>query len=269
MQPKVSIIIPCFNQGHFLEEAIKSCLKQTYKNIEIIVINDASPDNTEEICKKYKDKIVYIKNKKNLASAGARNRGINKATGDYVAFLDADDIMFPWAVKASIETLEENPHINFSYGDYFIFSESTHSLQFIKTPNFNSLKFLRDPGILTGGVMIRRMVFDSVLYDEKLLRREDFDFYRRMSLKYAGIRIVLPLYKYRYHTQTRIHEQGEEYKGLMKFYKKKQAKLIKKLPSHNYKDLHFKPKKNLSIITAIWFYKILCLPREIYHFLKS
>ena len=89
--PLVSIIIPTYNSASFITEAIDSCLMQTYTKFEIIVINDGSTDNTDEVVLKYIDKITYIK-QENAGAARARNLGIAEAKGDYIAFLDADDL---------------------------------------------------------------------------------------------------------------------------------------------------------------------------------
>ena len=91
MNNKVSIIIPVYNGENYIREAIDSALSQTYKNIEIIVVNDGSKDNTDEICKSYGKKIKYIK-KENGGVATALNTGIKAAKGQYIAWLSHDDL---------------------------------------------------------------------------------------------------------------------------------------------------------------------------------
>ena len=99
--PKVSIIIPAYNVEKCLSESVKSAEKQSYKNIEIIIVNDGSSDNTEKVAsdlsKKYSN--VEVVNQENSGPGEARNRGIVAAKGDYVLFLDADDLLFPWAIE--------------------------------------------------------------------------------------------------------------------------------------------------------------------------
>ena len=94
MASKVSIIIPSYNCASYVEEAVQSALSQTYSDCEVVVINDGSTDNTEEVLAPYRDKIVYI-SQENKGLAGARNSGIKRASGDYITFLDADDIFLP------------------------------------------------------------------------------------------------------------------------------------------------------------------------------
>ena len=95
MNPLVSIIVPCYNQAEYLPEALDSVLAQTYSNWECIIVNDGSPDNTEEVAKTYceKDKRFKYLNKENGGVASARNEGIKASTGEFILPLDADDMI--------------------------------------------------------------------------------------------------------------------------------------------------------------------------------
>lgn len=95
MKDKVSIIVPIYNKENYLEECLNSIINQTYNNLEIILINDESTDNSLKICKNYqkKDKRIIIINQKNKGESGSRNAGIKKATGKYIAFIDGDDFV--------------------------------------------------------------------------------------------------------------------------------------------------------------------------------
>lgn len=95
MKPVVSVIIPAYNAEKTIEKCLDSLFNQTLKEIEIIVINDCSKDNTLKILKKYKNKIKLIDNKKNLGPAGSRNKGLDVAQGKYIGFVDADDWVAP------------------------------------------------------------------------------------------------------------------------------------------------------------------------------
>lgn len=115
MNNKVSVIIPTYKRSEFLQRAIDSVLNQTYKNIEIIVVDDNDSSSkyraqTEEKMKKYSNysNIVYIKNKKNLGGALARNEGLFKASGDYITFLDDDDIYLPDKINSQINYMIDN-----------------------------------------------------------------------------------------------------------------------------------------------------------------
>ena len=92
---KVSVIIPVFRVEKYINAAVKSVLEQTYKEIEILIVDDESPDQSVEICKQFKDSRIKIIRQSNRGLAGARNTGIRHAQGEYLAFLDGDDIWLP------------------------------------------------------------------------------------------------------------------------------------------------------------------------------
>jgi glycosyltransferase involved in cell wall biosynthesis len=105
--PKVSIIVPCYNQAQFLDEALQSVLDQTYQDWECIIVNDGSPDNTEELAKKWVEKdnrFVYLK-KENGGLSSARNTGLEAAKGEYIQFLDSDDCIEKTKLELSLQQL--------------------------------------------------------------------------------------------------------------------------------------------------------------------
>jgi glycosyltransferase involved in cell wall biosynthesis len=110
MQSKylVSVIIPAYNAASFIEECINSVINQTYKNIEIIVVNDGSIDDTETILKSYTDKRLRIINQKNKGCSAAKNKGLEFARGVFVQYLDADDILSEDKIEIQVKALKEN-----------------------------------------------------------------------------------------------------------------------------------------------------------------
>ena len=128
MSKKVSIIIPVYNGEEYMREAIDSALAQTYENIEIIVINDGSRDNTDKIAKSYGDKITYYA-KENGGVSTALNLGIEKMTGDYFSWLSHDDRYYPEKVEKEINYLEEHGLLDSNtilYSDYDLMDEKSH-----------------------------------------------------------------------------------------------------------------------------------------------
>jgi glycosyltransferase involved in cell wall biosynthesis len=108
----VSVIVPTYNRAKILPRSIESVLKQTYKNLEVIIVNDASTDTTEKITKRFikQDKrIIYKKHIKNRGGAAARNTGIKIAKGKYVAFLDSDDEWMPTKIKKQLDLFSKIP----------------------------------------------------------------------------------------------------------------------------------------------------------------
>ena len=120
MEPKVSVIIPAYNKFEFTIEAIESVLNQSYKNIEIIVVDDGSTDNTSDIKEIFKEKIIY-KLKKNGGACSARNLGMKICTGDFIAHLDCDDIYTKDKIKNSINYLINNRAYGFIYTNVFFY----------------------------------------------------------------------------------------------------------------------------------------------------
>ncbi|PLY38647.1 glycosyl transferase [Pectobacterium carotovorum] len=105
----VSIIMPVYNAERYLKHSVDSVLNQTYDNFELIIINDASTDSVKEIITGFNDaRIKYIENENNVGVAESRNRGINKAVGEYLAFLDADDYWLPTKLEFQIGTMKKN-----------------------------------------------------------------------------------------------------------------------------------------------------------------
>ena len=103
-KPLVSIIIPCYKQAEYMAETIDSALAQTYRPIEVVVVNDGSPDGTEKVARGYGDRIVYL-HRENGGLSAARNTGIARAIGFYFKFLDSDDQLHPEQVARQVEAL--------------------------------------------------------------------------------------------------------------------------------------------------------------------
>ncbi len=120
MQPLVSVIIPTYNRAALVVQAVQSALNQTYTNMEIIVVNDGSTDNTPEILKEYEGKIKYVYQERSERSK-ARNEGFRHSTGSYIAFLDSDDLWLPTKIEKQVEVLNKKADVGLVYvGGQFI-----------------------------------------------------------------------------------------------------------------------------------------------------
>lgn len=125
--PLVSIIMPCFNSARVILASIDSVLNQTYSHFELIIIDDFSTDNIYDVIDKYSDeRIIYIKNCHDKGVSGARQTGLEYSNGEYIAFLDSDDIWLPSKLTVQLNFMRSN-NIVFSYSDYFIFHSSSAS----------------------------------------------------------------------------------------------------------------------------------------------
>ena len=127
--PKVSIIIPCYNYGNLILETINSILNQSLQDWEAIIVDDGSTDNTFTVCKDINDPRVKIIRQDNLGISVARNTGINKSYGDFLQFLDADDLIQHDKLKIQSEYLDDHPEVDVVYGEVrYFYSDNPENL---------------------------------------------------------------------------------------------------------------------------------------------
>ena len=199
MKPhKVSVIIPSYNMANFLGEAIQGILSQTYQNFEIVVVNDASTDNTDQVMQQFDDpRIKYIVHPENRYAAAARNTGIQAAEGDLIAFVDADDKVHPEKLATQVEFLDRHPEIGLVYCSRIEIDENGNSLALVPAPPVATLKdLILGYPYAPSEIVMRREWIDKVgLFDETFrYNAEDPDFHRRLALRgcqMAGVRRVL------------------------------------------------------------------------------
>lgn len=127
----VSVIIPCYNNGRYLADAIDSVLSQTYRPLEIIVVDDGSTDDSAEVARRYGHEIELIQIG-NSGPAAARNAGLRIASGEYVQFLDADDRLEPRKIETHARYLDNHPEIGLVYGDARVFTTDQPDLRWFK-----------------------------------------------------------------------------------------------------------------------------------------
>lgn len=182
-QPKVSIITPSYNRGHFIEETIKSVLNQSYKNIEYIVVDGRSTDNTLEILEEYKKKgLLYYVSEKDEGMYYAINKGISMAQGDIIAYLNSDDRYFPWTVHTAVQAFQDYDEIDMIYGDSFVVDEV------IKKNRLNILASYKKYWLPTGGIIcqptvfLRRSVFENAgFFNTEYRYLADCEFWLRVN----------------------------------------------------------------------------------------
>ena len=203
--PLVSVIIPAYNQAEFLAETVQSVLNQTYQKFEIIVVNDASTDNTNEVIRQFDDpRLKYIVHAENQRLSATRNTGIKASKGEIVILLDADDFFHPEKFQAHIEFLDKHPEIGVSYNARFELNHSSTTIREIWRPPLSvGLKdlILGFPFSPSDTVVRREWAFKVGLFDPEVGTAEDTDFPCRLALagcQFAGIDRALN-YR-RYHT---------------------------------------------------------------------
>jgi hypothetical protein len=182
-QPLVSIVIPCYNQAAFLRDAIESALAQTYRRVEVIVIDDGSTDDTAAVADRYP---VRWRRQPNRGVSAARNSGLAETRGEYVVFLDADDRLLPFAVQVGVETFGRHPECALVYGRLReIGPDGEPGLTQTAAPTGGNeyLALLRRNHIWTPGVvMYRRATFGwAGGFDPTVEPAEDYEFNLRVA----------------------------------------------------------------------------------------
>ena len=195
-KPLVSVIIPTYNRGWILTEAIDSVLAQDYKDYELIVVDDGSTDNTREILATYGRDIVVLR-QTNKGVSAARNRGIAQAGGQLVAFLDSDDIWQPRKLSRQVDFFKLNPDAVINQTEEIWIRNGVRVNPKDRHRKPSGMIFERSLGLCLvspSAVMIQKTLFDAVgVFDENLPACEDYDLWLRISCRYPVHLIDTPL----------------------------------------------------------------------------
>jgi hypothetical protein len=196
--PLISIIIPCFNDWQYIEQAVDSALKQTYSNIEVIVVDDGSNAKTKVVLKRFKAKITKLITQENKGQSTARNAGIRETTGDYILVLDSDDFFEPSFCSKALSVFVNDPNIKLvSCYANLIFKDSTTEV--FKPEGGNIENFLFYNAALGTSMFKKSDWLFCGGYDEIMTNgMEDWEFFIRL-LKDGGTTEIIqePLYNYR------------------------------------------------------------------------
>ena len=179
---KVSIITPCYNCQDFLEETYQTVISQTYPHWEWLLVDDCSTDETHqkllELAKK-DERIKVFKNENNSGAAVTRNVGLDNATGDYVAFLDSDDLWHAQKLEKQMKHVQE-ANIDFSYHDYATVDASGVRLKELNlAPSYTAKDLLKFNPFATSSILVNRKVIaeNNIRFKEHLRRRQDYFFW--------------------------------------------------------------------------------------------
>lgn len=190
LQKLVSIIIPAYNVENYVSQTLETIIRQTYHNMEIIIVNDGSTDGTEKIIQEYakKDNRIIIFNQINKGLSAARNSGLKIAKGEYLCIFDADDIMMPEKIELQFNLLEDNPLGDFVYSKVLYFTTGVDDVYIrdLSTPNGATAVYktlLRYGNFISpNSVFFKRSVFEKFGgFDENLRSSEDFDYWLHLA----------------------------------------------------------------------------------------
>lgn len=216
LKKKASVIIPLYNAEKYIERTIKSVISQTYDDIEIIIVDDESPDRSVKVCEQFTDSRIKIIHQKNRGLAGARNTGIRHAKGDYIAFIDADDIWLPEKLARHIAHLESHPDVGVSFSRSAFIDEADKPLgiyQITELQDITALDiFCRSPIGNGSAAVFKKSVFEDIkfqdniygyvedyYFDDTFTLSEDIECWVRIAIqtnwKFAGIAQPLTLYR--------------------------------------------------------------------------
>jgi Glycosyltransferases involved in cell wall biogenesis len=229
MNSLVSVIVPTYNRERVIENAVNTVLNQTYKNIEIIVVDDGSADNTRVKLAAYEKKIKYYY-KSNGGCSCARNFGIDKANGQFIAFLDSDDEWLPNKIEKQLVALEQNEGFGLAICDIAYVDNNKQVVycsklrETIKADGEILEQVLLIPNITCSYMMVKKQVFDIVgKFDETFDTANDYEMMLRITSKFKTVLIEEPLVRYKKSDNSVSH----------KLFSKNRLRAIEKLARYN------------------------------------
>jgi alpha-1,3-rhamnosyltransferase len=266
-QPLVSVIVPAYNHELYIEEALQSVIDQTYKNIELIIINDGSKDQTAVIIKEFitknrKYNINFI-DKENEGVCKTMNKGLEIANGEYIAFIASDDVWINIKVEQQVIFMENNKNIGMVSSDAFFldfdrktdikWSEyksdlTSYFINGIQNCNMYDTLLVR-PLICAVTVMIRKDICKALNYFDEQLNAEDTDMWLRVARSYPVGYIEIPLVYYRLHNKNISNNLKIVVKGLFQIMRK------------HFKEEPLKNKYGKKILIIVILFKNLLITR--------
>ena len=233
-KPKISIVVNCYNGEEFIKESIKSILKQTYKNWEVIFWDNKSQDRSKEIFKFFKDKrLKYYYSKQHTSLYKARNLALSKTTGELISFLDTDDLWTKDRLKKQVDHFKEKS-VGLVYSNFWLLKDNSKKIKLFKS-NFNkeieprkNILINYDIGILTVLIKKKYLLKLKTKFDEKTSHIGDMDLIWRLSKICTFKAINEPLAYYRVHNNSlSTTKRGNEISELKRWIVKNKKKLNK------------------------------------------
>jgi len=202
-KPLVSVITPAFNRAAFLDETIQSVLDQDYGNIEYIVLDDGSTDDTPKVIRRYEDRLRWVAHN-NIGEARTVNRGFSMAIGDIVVVVNSDDPLLLGAVKKAVSTMQEHDYALAAYPDWIEIGPKSEVIREVRLPDYDLMNMLRTFNVGMGpGTFIRREALDLVgVRDPQFRYAGDLEFWFRLAIRGKLVHIPEVLATHRVHPQS-------------------------------------------------------------------
>ncbi len=267
---KVSVIIPVYKVEKYISHTVRSVLEQTYTNFELLIVDDGSPDRSIEICQQFSDPRIKIIRQSNRGVSSARNTGIRHAAGEYLAFLDGDDLWTAEKLEKHVAHLESSPNVGISFSRSAFIDEAGNPLNLYQMPKLKEITpdliFCRNPVGNGSTPVIRREVFNAIAFtdntndpeqlcyfDEKLHHFEDVECWLRIALKtdwqLEGIAEPLTLYRVNLTgASTNVYKQVEDLEKVIEKTRSYAPELISRCanPARAY-ELRFLARRMVSV----------------------
>lgn len=217
--PKVSVVIPAYNAMLYLPETLESVRRQTFTDLEVLIIDDGSSDHIVQWFSQVTDPRVKLISQENQGVSAARNTGIAHAQGEYVAFLDADDLWEPTKLEKQVLCLEDKPAVGLVYTWAVLVDEQGNPTGRVIASHVEGdvwKQMLEDDMIRNGSsVMVRRCCFETVgIFDQSLAFAEDRDLWIRIASRYPFAVVKEPLLRYREHSNSASKNRQKMFQGL-------------------------------------------------------
>lgn len=208
--PLVSIITSTYKHEQYIVETIDSVLSQDYPKIEYIIVNDGSPDRTEEILKSYGDKINW-KTQKNMGETPTLNNAFRQAKGDLIGKLSSDDYLYPTAISEAVNLFLSRPELQVVYSDFDLVDENGEIFDHIQKPDYDLVEVVKNHWCLPGpGTLFRREIFEALGgFNTQYRILFDMDFWWRAGLIGPFARIPKSLSAFRQHRESQSSTGGE------------------------------------------------------------
>jgi alpha-1,3-rhamnosyl/mannosyltransferase len=225
MAPKVSVCIPTYNREYLLKETLDSVFAQTYKDFEVVIVDDGSTDGTKQMLEKNGYNVRYYW-QENAGDAAARNKLIELANGEYISFLDSDDLLYPDALERMVSAIPDNTEDVIVYGPYIAIDEHDNILYRRKKKLYDGriTEYLFENILIhsCGSLFPKKVLVQAGGFDTSLAVCSDYDLWLRLSLQYDFISLEKPVFKRRRHSgnisKPSFTKRDIEYKVLEDFY---------------------------------------------------